>query len=94
VVRFAVGTRVRWARAGQAFGRLTANRDRLAVSAVFSKAVLERKHVEAVYIRRVLLRRAIAFDTKDRSGVWVYVYAFRLRRILTALKELGWPVVE
>ena len=94
VVRFRVAARVRWGWAGWPFGRLTADRNRLVVSGPWpSKAVLERGHVKAIYVRWRFLRRAIAFDTDDRSSWWVYVYSrFRRGRILAALGELGWPV--
>lgn len=91
---FAIGTWVGWVRAGRAFGRLTANRDRLVVRAAFAKAVLERKHVKSVYVSRVLFRRSIAFHTDNGSGDWVFAFGFGIGQILNALEELGWPVVE
>ncbi len=64
------------------------------MNAAFSKAVLQRKHVRGVYVRRVFFRQSIVFDTDNGSGDGVLVYGSGIRRILDALSELGWPVSE
>ena len=94
VVRFAVGTWIRWVRAGRVFGRLSASRDHLVVSAAYRKAVLQRVNVRGIYVRRVLFRQSIVFDTDNGSGDGVLVYGWGIRRILEALSDLGWPVSE
>jgi hypothetical protein len=71
---------------------MSATRQQIAVDAGFGKAVLDRQHVILVYTTRMLVRRAIAFETDDGSGDWVFVYSFTPYRILDRLAELGWPV--
>jgi hypothetical protein len=95
-VHFAVSARVRWWRAGAPWGGLTATADRIVISAVFGKAVLEREHVTSVYRQRFLARRVIAFRTDDGSADWVRVWPvpFRGERIMSALQDLGWPIAD
>ena len=92
--RFRIGARVRWFQATYPFGSLSATPERIVVRAGFGQQVLDRGRVEAVYRARWFVRKAILFQTADRSGNWVLVYSPTPQRLLDALKTLGWPVDE
>jgi hypothetical protein len=90
--KFRIGARVRLSRAGYPLGSLSATREQLIVRTGFGTQRLDRACVESVYRARRVLRKAILFQTTDKSGDWVHVYSPTPHRVLAALEDLGWPV--